>query len=181
MSFAYWLKYYRNKAGYTQKEVASKLCMTRQNYSRYENEKLNILPPLKTLCDLAYLLKTDPNSLIGFEPKIDEMDYAKKYLPNIKEKDGKIFYGFVTHEEAERLKLPNTSLHDIEITFIEIPKTDFIKFVELARNTVEEWISTNTERFRKDIFTSNMHFIMEAYYTQKKAAPNAPTSETEIK
>lgn len=51
VSFAIWLKINREKMGYSQKDIASKLKVTYQTYQRFENpEKSN--PTLKTIIKL---------------------------------------------------------------------------------------------------------------------------------
>lgn len=90
-SFAINLKTARIKAGFTQIALAEKLGMTRQNYSRYENEVINAQPSLELLCDLAATLNTDVNTLVGFDP--DERNSVLTFLrtANVKFAEDPIF------------------------------------------------------------------------------------------
>lgn len=59
------MKVLRKAKGYTQKEIAARLYMTQQQYSRFENGvfELNCAQILK-LCEL---LDTTPNEIFGVE------------------------------------------------------------------------------------------------------------------
>lgn len=181
MSFAYWLKYYRNKAGFTQHELAKKLNMTRQNYSRYENEELNAQPTLELLCRLAHLLKTDPNSLIGFQPEIDEMEYAHSQLDNFEEDEKSIYYRFLTHEEEERMN--NPYFDNSPKLIITLSKDKFLDFSKTARTQAEIFANANAERYKSDTFRAFINRLIFNDYLEKqnKSVSDAPTSETNKK
>ena len=157
MSFAYWLKYYRNKANYTQNEIAKELGMTRQNYSRYENENLKAYPSLDNLCKLAYLLKTDPNSLVGFQPQIDEMEYAEKNLDNIVVRKNYVLY-HIGFEHNDTFKEED----------IQIPKKEFLKIVSMARTDTEICIDTQLEASRPALFHKFCDYIINDWLNEKK-------------
>lgn len=181
MNFAYWFKYYRNKAGYTQNELARKLGMTRQNYSRYENEDSNAQPSLDLLCKLSHLLKTDPNSLIGFQPEIDEMEYAHKQLDNFEEHDKEIQYRYLTDKELERMNEPYfDNSPKLEIT---VPKKIFLDYANKARIAADTYANMKIEQYKIDTFKAVINRLIFNYYLEKqnKTATDAPTSETDNK
>ena len=65
MSFSERLRYYREKANYSQKEIAEKIGISFSTYNNYETRGYE--PKIETLLKLAAALGTDVNTLLGFE------------------------------------------------------------------------------------------------------------------
>ena len=59
------LKELRKENGWTQKEVAEKLCTSQQNYQRYETGQIE--PDIKTLIMLSIIFEVSLNELICFK------------------------------------------------------------------------------------------------------------------
>lgn len=68
MTFAERLRYYREKAGYNQKELAAIVGVTFAAYNKYETNDAQ--PKIEILVKLAHALDTDVNTLVGF-PDVD--------------------------------------------------------------------------------------------------------------
>lgn len=68
------IKKARSEKGYTQEQLAQKLCVTRNTISNYETGHSN--PDIEMLQLLAEALKTDPNTLIYGEKKEQSADQA---------------------------------------------------------------------------------------------------------
>ena len=66
------IKKARSEKGYTQEQLAQKLCVTRNTISNYETGHSN--PDIEMLQMLAEALKTDPNTLIYGEKKEQSAD-----------------------------------------------------------------------------------------------------------
>lgn len=65
MTFAERLKYLREKANMTQKEIAEKIGLTPQSYNNYEKRNYNPTPDL--LVKMATALGVTVNELVGFQ------------------------------------------------------------------------------------------------------------------
>lgn len=65
MSFSERLRYYREKANYSQKELAEKIGISFSTYNKYETRGNE--PKIEILLKLAAALGTDVNTLLGFE------------------------------------------------------------------------------------------------------------------
>ncbi len=65
-TFAERLKYYRQKAGYSQKELAEKIGIKFAAYNNYETKGAQ--PKYDILLKLAYALNCSANDLVGYEP-----------------------------------------------------------------------------------------------------------------
>ena len=84
-TFAERLRHCREKAGYSQKELAAEIGISVAAYNKYETRGNE--PKIDVLIKLATLLDTDVNTLVGFNPKQKSkltrylqlyMDIAKK-------------------------------------------------------------------------------------------------------
>ena len=64
------IRYYRQKMGYTQEEVASRLHVTRQTLSKWE-KNLSV-PDADLLVHLAEILGTDTNVLLGISSPAEQ-------------------------------------------------------------------------------------------------------------
>ena len=64
-TFAERLRFYREKAGYSQKELAEEIGITFAAYNNYETK--NAQPKFEVLIKIAALLDTDVNTLVGYE------------------------------------------------------------------------------------------------------------------
>lgn len=69
MGFAENLKLFRKKAKITQQELADKLRLSRVMVASYEKGKSQ--PSTERLCEMASILNTTPNDLLGFGQKKD--------------------------------------------------------------------------------------------------------------
>lgn len=65
MTFAERLKYYREKAKYSQKELAEKIGLPFQTYNNYETKGSE--PKIEVLIKLAAVLGVDVNTLVGYQ------------------------------------------------------------------------------------------------------------------
>ncbi len=77
------IKKARSEKGYTQEQLAQKLCVTRNTISNYETGHSN--PDIEMLQLLAEALKTDPNTLIYGEKKEQSTDqgWRKEILKRV--------------------------------------------------------------------------------------------------
>lgn len=77
------IKKARSEKGYTQEQLAQKLCVTRNTISNYETGHSN--PDIEMLQLLAEALKTDPNTLIYGEKKEQSADqtWRKEILKRV--------------------------------------------------------------------------------------------------
>ena len=77
------IKKARSEKGYTQEQLAQKLCVTRNTISNYETGHSN--PDIEMLQLLAEALKTDPNTLIYGEKKEQSTDqgWRKEVLKRV--------------------------------------------------------------------------------------------------
>ena len=77
------IKKARSEKGYTQEQLAQKLCVTRNTISNYETGHSN--PDIEMLQMLAEALKTDPNTLIYGEKKEQSADqtWRKEILKRV--------------------------------------------------------------------------------------------------
>lgn len=129
MGFAKRLRFYRKRAGLNQKELAAKMNMTRQNYSRYESSSINAEPPLKVLLKLAAVLGTDVNTLLGYEKpekKITATDY-KELIQAITQAREKVLEGTEPDTQQEAVELLESGLNiakDIYAAYLEKENKD---------------------------------------------------------
>ena len=65
MTFAERLRYYREKAGYSQKEIAEIVNIPFQTYNNYETKGAQ--PKIEILIKLAHALHVDVNALVGYQ------------------------------------------------------------------------------------------------------------------
>ena len=77
------IKKARSEKGYTQEQLAQKLCVTRNTISNYETGHSN--PDIEMLQMLAEALETDPNTLIYGEKKEQSADqtWRKEILKRV--------------------------------------------------------------------------------------------------
>lgn len=125
-TFSANLRLYRVKAGYTQVELANRLGMTRQNYIRYEARVNTAQPSIKLLCNMAKILNTDVNTLVGYQSTID-VDTAYKML-DVKEHDGDIDYSFTIKVDHRNDAGFDDPPYEKRIT-ITMPKADFDRII----------------------------------------------------
>ncbi|MFT4578868.1 MAG: transcriptional regulator with XRE-family HTH domain [Nitrospinales bacterium] len=59
------IKFARKKAGYNQEEIAEKLLITKQQFSKYEKEKS--IPPSDKLLKISQLCEVNPGWLLSGE------------------------------------------------------------------------------------------------------------------
>lgn len=73
------LREYREKAGYTQEEIAKLVGKTTRTVQSWEAGIS--LPNADALCDLCTVLKTNPNEILGWEPVDIAQDEDKASAP----------------------------------------------------------------------------------------------------
>ena len=117
--FAHNLRFYREKAGFTQQEFSKMLNITRQAYSNYENFVRE--PNLSTLASIAVLLHVSLDTLIfdctHHAKKESVMEIERKYL--IKElpenldsyRKLKIEQGYLSTEPVVRIRRQNETYY----------------------------------------------------------------------
>ena len=66
MLFAERLKFYRQRAGYSQTELADRVGISFSTYNKYETK--NVEPKIEILIRLADALGIDVNTLVGYRP-----------------------------------------------------------------------------------------------------------------
>lgn len=76
MPFKENLRHYRQKAGLTSKEMASRLGITSTTYWNYEN--LASEPKYAMLLEICRILGCSPNDLLGYTGSTDSMDSEGK-------------------------------------------------------------------------------------------------------
>lgn len=87
MAFKDNLRRFRERAGFTSKQMADKLDISYNTYLNYEN--LSSEPRYALLCKIARILKTSPNELLDFDPDHpDELTQAIELL-----KEGGVKFG----------------------------------------------------------------------------------------
>lgn len=72
MAFGENLKYYRNLARYTQKELAQLIDVGLSTYSKYEKNEYQ--PKFDTLLKICDVLEVSPNELLGYKKKPITLD-----------------------------------------------------------------------------------------------------------
>ena len=138
MTFAERLRYYREKAKYSQKELAAKIQIPFATYNNYETKGYE--PKIVILIKLANALGIDVNTLLDFK-KTDELQYISYFLQQADiniihiekhEKDTMIYY---EHEDGIRNNYCSTST---ALKIIENCKTE-------ADKLTKNFISTRIE------------------------------------
>lgn len=131
MTFAERLKYLREKAKMTQKEIAEKIGLTPQSYNNYEKRNYNPTPDL--LVKMATALGVTVNELVGFQEnekermlnilrtagidfKLDPKDNDALFINNI---EYRAFY-FENFSKEEREYIPiRISFNDLKMLIDE--------------------------------------------------------------
>ena len=169
MNFSERLKMFRTASGLSQTEIAKMLGMTRQNYSRYENPELNIQPTLDLVCKLADIFGKDPNTLIGYIPKINEAEYARSILKNYEETDDCICYTYLLTLDIEKSPI----LNDVENHaykdhkfIINLTKDEFLRFVKRSYNLARTVAQEESEQKRDEYFRSIINRMIFAHYLE---------------
>ena len=170
-TFAERLRYYRVRSAYSQKGLAQKLGMTRQNYSRYENKALNVQPTLELLQKMAAVLGIDVNTLIGYQANEKEKMLAVLRSAGIKYK--------IDTENTEALNVIDLITNNVDIDQIEIAIT-FDELKKLIADTERDWLEASSIFFRQFFFCrlcgnldfwSNVPGIPEKYKFKIKRIP----------
>ena len=129
-SFAENLRYYREKAGYSQKYLAEKIGVSVAAYNKYETRGNE--PKISILMELATTLNVDVNTLVGFHPTLQ--NYLQTYMDHTKNLILKVDNGYTVILEIENLKIPK----------FFIPSDDLENIVNNCRK--------NTEKFSRPAF-----------------------------
>lgn len=80
LDFAKNLKKARERAGYTQQEVADHLHISKQAYYTYEKENNGSRPPYEILIELSDFLKTDIDVLLDHKPINKKLEFWASIL-----------------------------------------------------------------------------------------------------
>lgn len=162
MTFAERLKYLREKANMTQKEIAEKIGLTPQSYNNYEKRNYNPTPDL--LVKMATALGVTPNDLLGYEKqKLNELEYARQMLGKFNNlaftDDGNtVLYRVLTDYQSD------SDIGVTNETIIEIPKDKFIEFVNQSRLMTEDNMNSYKERFLKYDFIRYLNSLCYIYH-----------------
>ena len=169
-TFSQRLKYFRLKAGYSQKELADLIGISVSTYNNYETR--NYEPKIEILVELAYALSIDVNLLVGFIPKLtksNEMQYAKKVLNNFEENGDVISYTYLLTLDVENSPILNeveSHAYKDHKLIINLTKDEFLRFVKhsfnLARNVAQE----ESEQKRDEYFRSIINRMIFAHYLE---------------
>lgn len=120
MHFKENLQAFRKLKKYSRAQMAEKLGMTPTAYGAYELG--NREPKLEKVCEIAEILNTTPNALLGYEPssnteqaQIEKMyqDFGFQLVPNgLKGQDGKELFSVYdsSNEEKEDYSGPGITL-----------------------------------------------------------------------
>ena len=109
-TFAERLRFYREKAGYSQKELAEEIGITFAAYNNYETK--NAQPKFEVLIKIAALLDTDVNTLVGYEEPHTEAAIFNTLaswgirIDKDEPKDGETVYRFIYEEWEASGTLP---------------------------------------------------------------------------
>ncbi len=144
------LKVLRKKAGLTQQQVTGELKklgleITQQSYNRYENN--NSSPDYDTLIKLALVLKTDVNTLVGFETNHE--DYFNK----------------MTHGDIVATRNGDNTIINFDGTPFALPVQTFKKFVKNANTLATSMTKLDFELyFINSIMISCTIYLSETNY-----------------
>lgn len=113
-TFAENLKFYRNKHGYTQTELAEKVGKTRNTYAQYENGYST--PPLELLVKLARVLECSIDALLT-----EEKEEETPALPEVLNKDISFLNTY------NMLNTENKNFFDDYLAFLEANTQEALK------------------------------------------------------
>ena len=133
------LRYYREKAGFTQAQIAKKLDMNPKAYSTYETEKNT--PTFDKLLSLCEVLNTNPNALLGFE-EIEHFNTCCKHYgieySTEKKSIAKVRFPLRPQDNYQTMRVEKSIFFKILNELIEefdtIPKDDDIKKLRETEN-----------------------------------------------
>lgn len=133
MTFAERLRYYREKANYSQKELAEIIHIPFGTYNNYETKGYE--PKIDILIKLATALNIDVNTLVGFQQTSEEMltRYLQQYMDVTNNVIIKVDNGYLVFLN---------SFHNISIPKFVIPSNELETIVNTCRNNTEQYTST---------------------------------------
>lgn len=165
-TFAERLKYYRELANYSQKELALLIGVSFAAYNKYETRGNE--PKIEVLIKIANTLGIDVNTLVGFKTQdvenqnANEIEFVRRVFKdfnNLAEGDNDILYGYLTANQIDGLDRNTKS----KIT-IEIPKEIFIDFIKQSRLYAENNMNINVKRWFNHDFMQYLNNICLEYY-----------------
>lgn len=159
MTFAERLRYYREKAGYSQKDLAAAVGVTFAAYNKYETNDAQ--PKIDVLIKLAHALDTDVNTLVGF-PDVD-INFIIHHLK--------------TFDINCRIIAPNTVMVDSKDSLVDTELTidDLLTTIETAQKETDAILSP----LKKELYRQRlMYLLFESSYAAmleglKKQNPEA--------
>lgn len=194
MSFKDNLKCTREKNGLSRTEMAEKLDMTPTAYGAYELGKRE--PKLEKLCQIATVLHTSPNDLLGY----GEADELEKTIRDIKECGFLVFLDNRTHKriiniinEAES-NSPSDEIYTIDgQTLIDLSKKinsitmnaymeskhrlyklAFHEIQKIQIQAAYDWLQTDQAKpLRNQIIKNNPHFFDKNNIEDKNTTDNS--------
>lgn len=160
MSFHENLRYYREKRGYSIKEISEMLKITPNTYAGYEIRERE--PKYKTLCKLVKILNISSDELLGIKNNIlgnKDTDEINKIINDIFADDTVVKF---TKIEKDYLYF-DVFFYDEKIFTGQIKKTIIFEFV----NTV---ISRQREEYKQQLYQFIKNQLLNAHieYCEKK-------------